>query len=332
MLAQRLQRCETELAASMRENERLRRALRESEGRFHRLVEQSVVGICLTDGRSFSYVNPKFADITGYSVDELTRIMGPLDIVPEAKRSEAAAILRRGLSGEFEASFSMPIHVQRKDGTLVTAELTGGPPVDVDGRPELIAMLADITDRVYAENEIKLLNAKLREQAIRDPLTDLFNRRYLEESLLRELARAERQGQPVSVVMGDLDGFKEVNDRHGHQFGDRVLQIFAEMIRRHCRHSDIPCRYGGEEFLLVMPGMDGHKACERAELLRRLIASAPIVVGESSVQVFASFGVATFPDQAGDMDGLILAADKALYRAKAEGRNRVCGVGDEVQD
>jgi diguanylate cyclase (GGDEF)-like protein/PAS domain S-box-containing protein len=322
-LVDELRQRTTELVEStLRENRKISRALHESEEKFHRLIEQSLVGISLSDLERFSYVNPKFAEITGYSVDELLR-MGPMDITPEANRPEATQMMRQGLAGEFDTNFTAVINVRRKDGTIVIAELTGGPPVDVDGRPELIAMIVDITEKVRAENEIKVLNEKLHELAIRDGLTSLFNRRYLEESLARELIRAERDGSPVSLVMGDLDHFKAVNDTYGHQFGDRVLQAFGGLIRQYSRGSDIPCRYGGEEFMMVLPNMSGEKARERAEYLRTLIADTPVSIDDVSVSISASFGVAVFPEHAHDVDKLIAAVDRALYRAKQAGRNRV---------
>jgi len=312
-----------ELETALRENDRISRALHESEEKFNRLVEQSLVGISLSDGQQFIYVNPKFAKITGYSVDELLH-MGPLDIMPEADRSSAAEMIRRGMTRQIAKNFSMIINILRKDGKVIVGELTGGPPVDVDGKPALIALLEDITDKVRADNKIKILNNRLREQAIRDPLTNLFNRRYLEESLVRELIHAQRQGQTVGLVMGDLDHFKAINDTYGHQAGDQVLRAFADLMRKYSRGSDVPCRYGGEEFLLLLPGISQEKACERAELLRTRLAAEPIAFDGKTLPVSASFGVAAFPKHAKDADKLISAVDKAMYQAKSAGRNRVC--------
>jgi diguanylate cyclase (GGDEF)-like protein/PAS domain S-box-containing protein len=312
-----------ELETALRENDRISRALHESEEKFNRLVEQSLVGISLSDGQQFIYVNAKFAKITGYSVDELLR-MGPLDIMTEADRTSAADMIRRGMTRQIAKNFSMIINILRKDGKVVIGELTGGPPVDVGGKQALIALLEDITDKVRADNKIKILNSRLREQAIRDPLTNLFNRRYLEESLVRELIHAERQGQTVGLVMGDLDHFKAVNDTFGHQAGDQVLREFANLMMRFSRGSDIPCRYGGEEFLLLLPGISEEKACERAELLRAQLAAEPVAFDGKALRISASFGVAAFPKHARDADKLIAAVDKAMYQAKSAGRNRVC--------
>lgn len=326
-LAQRLQRCESELARLRRENERIRQALHASEDKFRRLIEQALIGISLHTGDRFTYVNPKFAEITGYSADELMH-MGPVDIATQGEHAKAAQMIRRGLAGEVNDDFSITVHVLRKDGTVAIAELTGGAPVEVDGHLELVSMLVDITERVHAENEIKQLNARLREQAIRDPLTNLFNRRYLEETLERELTRAERQGQQISLMMGDLDRFKAINDTYGHQLGDKMLQVFGGLMQQHSRRSDVLCRYGGEEFLLVLPNMGLRKACERAELLRGMIEDVRIPAGDAAISISVSFGVATYPVHAHDADALIAAADQAMYRAKEAGRNRVCAYGD----
>ena len=325
MVAQRLRRKEQELASALQENARIRRAMHAMELRFLRLVDQALIGICLHDGRRFTYANRKFTEITGYSVDELLH-MGPLDLIAPDARAMGEDLIRRGFAGEFDKNFTTTMHVLRKDGTLMIAELTGGPPVEIDGHQELVAMLADITDRVRAENEVRRLHRQLVEQATRDALTGLFNRRYMEETLARELTRAEREGQQVSLVMGDVDGFKSVNDRYGHRFGDDALQLFGGLILQYSRRSDVPCRFGGDEVLLILPGMGQQHACERAELLRQKMAEVPIRIGDVSVSISASFGVATYPGHACDADGLIAAADRALYRAKALGRNRVVGL------
>jgi len=125
------------------------------------------------------------------------------------------------------------------------------------------------------------------------------------------------------MIMGDLDHFKAVNDCYGHLAGDEVLRVFGELLKRHARSTDIYCRYGGEEFLLVMPNMAKDNAVQRAENLRSAIATAPIPYGASRIAVTASFGIATFPCEGQAGDELIAAADRALYAAKAAGRNRI---------
>jgi diguanylate cyclase (GGDEF)-like protein len=167
------------------------------------------------------------------------------------------------------------------------------------------------------------LHEQLRDQALRDPLTGLYNRRYLEETIERELARAARNNRPVAIVMCDLDHFKLVNDTHGHMAGDEVLRVFAELLKTHARGSDIVCRFGGEEFVMFLPDMPPAVAYQRAEKLRTELAAKRITVGAAVIQVTASFGVAAFPENGKTMDSLINAVDAAMYQAKEAGRDRI---------
>jgi len=181
----------------------------------------------------------------------------------------------------------------------------------------------DITERVRAERQMQAMYTLLREQSIRDSLTGLYNRRYLDATLERELVLAQRTGRPVSVVMCDFDHFKTVNDQHGHLAGDEVLRIFGGLLTRTCRGSDIPCRYGGEEFVLVLPGMSAEKAREHAETLRTTVQTTPVHHDGAVIAVTASLGIASFPRDAKNGTDLLAAADQALYAAKRGGRNQV---------
>jgi diguanylate cyclase (GGDEF)-like protein len=171
--------------------------------------------------------------------------------------------------------------------------------------------------------EIKDLHVRLREQTIRDPLTGLYNRRYLDETLERELARAKRDGYPVSLTMIDLDHFKRVNDTYGHKAGDQVLRDLGELLQAQARDGDIPCRFGGEEFVLVLPQMPLDVARQRAEQWRASLAGHATHHGDLTIGVTMSIGLAAYPDHAANADALIDAADRAMYKAKAAGRNRL---------
>jgi len=159
----------------------------------------------------------------------------------------------------------------------------------------------------------------LREEAIRDPLTNLYNRRFLHDYLSRELVRAERERIRVAVIMIDLDHFKRVNDTAGHSAGDEVLVQVAALLKRHIRGSDIACRFGGEEFTLVLPNATPQSARSRAEA----ICSAVREESGRLLGVTASLGVAIFPDSTREPEALLRAADQALYQAKGRGRNQV---------
>ena len=171
--------------------------------------------------------------------------------------------------------------------------------------------------------EIQSLQAELRDQARRDALTGLFNRRHLGDLMAHELARCARDGQPLSLLMIDIDHFKRINDTHGHQTGDDVLRATARLLAERTRASDLLFRYGGEEFLLVLLPADAGVAKEVAEELRQRYAASPLTAGASPVTATLSIGVATFADHGVTFESLIEAADQALYRAKRAGRNRV---------
>lgn len=321
MLEEQVRSRTAKLETALRENEKITRALRESEARFHELVSQSLVGIVIMEEGVFSYSNAKFDEMFGYSADEI-RGLGILEIVAEDDRPLVAESVRKRLSGEV-ARVDYVFHGLRKNGTGIDVEVHTNA-MDVGGKLALISLFMDVSERTRAEREVQALHDELREQSTHDALTGLYNRRYLEESLGRELVAAGRHAHPISVIMGDLDHFKAVNDHYGHLGGDAVLRVFGELLKQHARASDIYCRYGGEEFLLVLPQMAQDSALERAEQLRRAMAATPVSHGVALIAVTASFGVATFPRDGRTGDDLIAAADRALYAAKAAGRNCVC--------
>ncbi len=168
------------------------------------------------------------------------------------------------------------------------------------------------------------LRETLRQQSIRDPLTGLFNRRYLEETFERELRRAERKGECIGIIMLDVDRFKMFNDTHGHDAGDALLKALGDVLKKSVRAEDVACRYGGEEFTLLLTGATQQQTFDRAEQVREAVAGLKVMnQGNVLEGVSASLGVATFPQHGRELAGLVRAADLALYRAKREGRNRV---------
>jgi diguanylate cyclase (GGDEF)-like protein/PAS domain S-box-containing protein len=329
MLEEQVRRRTAELEDALRENERVNRALRESEARFRGLVSQSMVGIVIIEDGRFSYSNAKFDEMFGYTAAEM-RELGPLDVALDGDRAFIADNLRRRISGELDR-VQYTFHGRRKDGSLIEVELHGGG-MDTGNERLLISLAMDITERARAERELKRLQERLREQSTRDALTGLHNRRHLEETLERTLTLAEHDGQPVSIIMADLDYFKLINDRLGHPAGDAVLRKFGALLTRCARADDVCCRYGGDEFLLVLPGLSACLAADRAERLRSATTAELITYRGSDIALSASFGVATFPGHGATADELIAAADKALYAAKSAGRNRVrVGAAPRIQ-
>jgi diguanylate cyclase (GGDEF)-like protein/PAS domain S-box-containing protein len=320
MLEDQVRRRTEELESASRENERITRALRESEVRFRGLVSQSLVGIAIIEDDRFTYANPKLAEMFGYSVEEILHC-GLLDIATESDRPIVAEHARRRLSGEVD-HVSYVFRGMCKNGAAIDIECHSSV-MEMGEKQLFIDLMIDVTERIRAEREVRALQDQLREQAIHDPLTGLYNRLPLNEFFDRELSRAKRDGQPISTVMGDLDHFKMVNDTYGHLAGDQVLRVFSALIRHSYRASDIFCRYGGEEFLILLPGTALDVACERTEHLRKALDAASVVYGTSTIHVTASFGVATFPQHGQTRDALIAAADRALYAAKDCGRNQI---------
>ncbi|WP_237701428.1 sensor domain-containing diguanylate cyclase [Hylemonella gracilis] len=173
--------------------------------------------------------------------------------------------------------------------------------------------------------KINALQARLREQAVRDPLTGLYNRRHLGEVLEPELARCRAARSSLAVVLIDVDHFKCINDTRGHAVGDLVLQSLAQLMQRHVRAQDMVFRYGGEEFLLLLPDISLETAAQRAEALRTAFGQTPMRVSAKEappLTVTLSCGVAAFPLHAEQGEALISCADQALYAAKRQGRNR----------
>jgi diguanylate cyclase (GGDEF)-like protein len=171
--------------------------------------------------------------------------------------------------------------------------------------------------------EIQLLQIKLRESSIRDALTGLFNRRYMEETLEREVARAKRENTSLSVVMMDLDEFKSLNDSYGHKAGDLMLERLGGLLLSRTRRSDVACRYGGEEFILLMPGASLADAELRAEEIRIAAQDLRVLYGGIELARTLSLGVAAYPVHGDSSDKIIAQADTMLYAAKHSGRNRV---------
>jgi two-component system, cell cycle response regulator len=181
--------------------------------------------------------------------------------------------------------------------------------------------------RIRAGRRILDLQDALRRQATHDGLTGLLNRNSILGKLAEEVSRAQRQSEPVSVLMADLDHFKSVNDTYGHLAGDAVLREAARRLKAASRSYDAVGRYGGEEFLILLPGCDGQDAWNQSERLREAIADSPFPIEGGGLNVTCSFGLSSTDTSAASR--LVRSADEALYRAKAEGRNRIVACAAE---
>jgi diguanylate cyclase (GGDEF)-like protein/PAS domain S-box-containing protein len=294
-------------------------ALRESEERLRFITENTHDVVWQLDQNlCFTYINSADERMRGFHRSEVIgspfkSLIAPCSHAVFDQEMQQQQADRTGDAGEV----NFEVELCCKDGGHVWAEVNSTSIHDDSGKIiGYIGVTRDATQR-------RRTHEKLREQTIRDPLTGLFNRRYLDESLERELARAKRDQLPLAILMIDIDCFKRLNDTYGHQAGDEVLRTLGESIRNCARTADLPCRYGGEEFLLVLPNISIETACERAERWRSAFEKEVIVFGKSVITSTVSIGVATYPVHGDTRESLIRSADEALYRAKHSGRNRV---------
>jgi diguanylate cyclase (GGDEF)-like protein/PAS domain S-box-containing protein len=252
--------------------------------------------------------------------------LDPRQGAPDAKRHrklihpEDRQLLDKAMRAAVErgAPYSLELRIRRPDGETRTIMTICTPQSDAAGRVlRLSGTDQDITDRVQ-------LQEALREQAIRDPLTGLLNRRFLDETLPRELARCQRTGESLVVAMLDLDRFKGLNDTYGHEAGDQVLRAVGALLRGSVRSADLACRYGGEELTLILPGTTLEDARVRLDALRESISQIRVRYREGELPaITVSVGLAAAARNETDAAALVSRADTALYRAKAQGRNRV---------
>jgi diguanylate cyclase (GGDEF)-like protein len=228
----------------------------------------------------------------------------------QAGRAHALAVPMRALTDSAEPEYLGVLSIARRGRAFSREE------------EELLEYLAG---QAIVSIENASLHATVERQAVTDELTGLANARAFRSILAREVERSRRFESPLSLVMVDLDNFKQVNDRHGHQQGDEVLAAVAAVLRDHSRDIDAPARYGGEELAVVVPQTDAEGAVQLAERMREAVERlrVPRVGGRGVLRVTASFGVASLPESAADGEELVAAADAALYRAKRGGKNRV---------
>lgn len=318
--------------------------LAESEARYRMLAENSHDVIWTLDipSRTISYVSPSVFGMCGYRQEELLgKGIGACLTVASAEifSGEVDLRLRRMAAGDPDAAVQL-IELEQvcKDGRVISTEVVLRYLDDEDGVPKtILGITRNVSERKAADlalretnrqlqfriDEIGRLQSALQELAVRDSLTGLYNRRYLDETLEREVSRARREGVALSLVMLDIDHFKRINDTYGHQVGDEALRLLAKSLLADVRAEDMVCRYGGEEFLILLPSMPLEAALVRAEVWREGVASLSLALGTLQIGITISLGVSAYPEHGKSPDDLTRCADQALYQAKREGRNRV---------
>lgn len=298
-------------------------------------VDAAASGVVITDQDGvITWVNPAACHMTGYAASEL---IGNRPNLLKSGRHDKSFYDELWTTVRSGAIWQGAIINRHKDGSEYHEEQTIAPVHDRAGAiTHFIAIKQDVTERVRAENllretrdelarrvtEVEALHAQLRELAVRDSLSGLFNRRYLDETLPRELAKATRDRTSVTLVMIDIDHFKRVNDKHGHTIGDRMIAELGGILRTQSRVYDVACRYGGEEFAVVMLAAALKDGVACAEGWRDSFGAVSVPAGTTTVQATLSAGVAEWSRDE-TADELLARADSALYQAKRAGRNRV---------
>lgn len=310
------------------EQHNMAKALEKEQMRLRAIMDTALDAIVITDSRGIiEECNPATESIFGYRPEELAG-QSINQLMPDHYRRQHDAYMRQYMNTNMPRLLGRVLETQgqRKDGSVFPLEVTVTDS-EVDGEHLLIGFMRDISEQKALLEKLEKQNEELRYQSSHDPLTGLMNRRYADDYIATEWARARRNHTEISVLIIDVDFFKHYNDTYGHQAGDACLQRLARIFDDHLqRPSDVVARYGGEEFIAILPSTSGQGACGLAESMRQAVAGAAIPHESSSVadHVTVSIGVSSvIPEQGQRFEDIVHEADEALYQAKNGGRNRV---------
>ncbi len=297
-------------------------SLQESEIRYRRLFEAAQDGILILDANTglITDVNPYLIKMLGYSQEEL--VTKKLWEVGAFKDVEANFSAFRALQKEEYIRYgNLPL--RSKNGQLIQVEFVSN--VYIVGTEKVIQCnIRNITEQKQAQDALLKSEATLRELSVRDHLTGLFNRRYLEETLKREMLWAKRKNVLLGVIMIDIDKFKNSNDTYGHAAGDFILKEVGRIILGQIRGEDVLSRYGGDEFVIVLPDITKGAIVQRAERIREEVFHHKFRFRRKNIKGLSlSIGVASFPKDGNTIEALLQSVDNALYQAKHKGRNGV---------
>jgi diguanylate cyclase (GGDEF)-like protein/PAS domain S-box-containing protein len=296
--------------------------LKEPELRYRRLFDTARDGILMLDARTgvIEDVNPYLIEMLGYPREEFLEKrlweVGPFKDI-EASQDAFKALAQNEYTRYEE------LRLKAKNGRSFQVEFHSNV-YPVDNEKVIQCNIRDVTEQKQAQDALLKSATSLREQSVRDQRTGLFNRSYMEETLRRELLRASRKQLSLGVIMLDVDGFKQFNATWSHAAGDVILDELGNLLLRHFRGDDVPCRYGGDEFVIVMPGASRIVTWERAKFISEYSKKLhPKFEGQILNPVTLSLGVACFPEHGSTSAALLRAVSTALDNARRSGTGRV---------
>ncbi len=306
---------------------RMEKAVRKSELMYRSLFEQSVDAIFILQGTGpeagrILSANKSACLMHGYTEEEILKLhIGDLDSAEDAARAP-----ERILQIIDNKPLRFEVMHKKKDGTLFPVEVTASL-INTGDQIHILAIDRDITRRKHAEAERTRLIEKLKHLSRRDGLTGVLNRQYLDKRISEEIHRAKRYGTPLSLLIFDIDKFKNINDSYGHVAGDRVLKKAAEIVNRTIRDTDVAGRFGGDEFIVLLTHTDLNVGMEVAERVREGVEKARVPSGKNrAIQFSISIGICEYDDEIKTPQEFVAKADQALYRAKDQGSNQVCTI------
>jgi diguanylate cyclase (GGDEF)-like protein/PAS domain S-box-containing protein len=297
--------------------------LQQAERRYRSMYRNAVQGMFQSTlaGRIIR-ANPAYAAILGYgSVEELVARKGgaaQLYADPDKRQRMIRALRRKGVLANYE------VELRRKDGKAVWALANYRLAKDERGEPIIEGILVDHTKQKRLEEKLRRGRERFRQLSLRDNLTGLFNTRHLYQELDRLISECKSADTPFSLIFMDMDNFKQVVDGYGHLNGSQALREVAQTIKSTIQRPGFAVAYGGDEFVVVLPGFDKHQAKAKAEEIRlQMKRTVYLAAGGFSVRLRASFGLATFPEDARDRAGILALADQAMFRVKQTGKDSV---------
>ena len=285
--------------------------------RKNRIIAEAPIGICMTDKDGyFELVNPAYCEIYGYKQEELIGEHFSI-VTTEANKEELIQLYKDFIKEgkELEEEWQ----VKRKDGTKVEILANAIRLKGVDGELKKITFVIDITERKELERELNKKNEILKNKAMRDSLTNLYNHGEIIKRLDEEVSRAERENLPVTINILDIDNFTRINNKYGHVQGDKILNKISDIFLHNTREMDICGRYGGDEFLIIFPNTELEIGAQISTRIKEKIEHKDMLNGEVTI----SSGVATLEEDQ-TREKLIQKADELLYKAKEFGKNKIC--------